>query len=336
MNLVQDNITLRGPEKAAVLLLCLEEEKGSSLMRDLSEDEVQILTQSMATLGTIPAPAVEAVIREFTEAIAGGGGVMGSPDAARRLLSSFLDESRVAEIMDDISSPNSGRSIWENFGALNEQVIANYLTGEHDQMVAAVMSKVRPDVAARVLPLFGQERMTEIILRMFRIDTLPRHTLEDIEEAVATEFLPAATRKSGPDSQQRMADILNKMDTTIFDPLSRDLESRSPDEFAAIKAKMFTFDDLARLDKASLQRVMRSVDSRTLPISLRGAKKPVRDAFMDALTQRAREMLQEEMEGMGPVRSRDVREAQTAIIDIANDLARQDVIRLPSDDEQMI
>ncbi|MFG6084190.1 flagellar motor switch protein FliG [Paracoccus litorisediminis] len=336
MQLVQDNITLRGPEKAAVLFLCLQEEKGSELMRELTEDEVQILTQAMATLGTIPANVVEGVIREFAETMAGGGGVMGSAEAARRLLASFLPDSRVAEIMNDIHSPNNGRSIWENFGALNEQVIANYMMNEHDQTIAAVMSKVRPDVAARVLPLFGVERMTDITVRMFRIDTLPRHTLEDIEEAVATEFLPAATRKSGADSQQRMADILNKMDTSVFDPLSRELEERAPEEFAAVKAKMFTFDDLARLDKASLQRVMRSVDGKTLSVSLRGAKKPVRDAFMEALTQRAREMLQEEMEEMGPIRARDVRVAQTAIIDVANDLARQEIIRLPTDDEVMI
>lgn len=336
MQLVQDNIQLRGVEKAAVLFLCMQEERGSSLMSELSEDEVHMLTQAMSTLGTIPAPVVEGVIREFSDSVSGGSGVIGSLDAARRLLAGFMPASRVSEVLDDISGTRSGRSIWESFASLNDQVIANYLRPEHDQTVAAIMSKVKPDVAARVLPLFGAERMTEIVTRMMALETLPRHVLEEIEATIETEFLPAATRKSGPDPQQRLADMFNKMDSELFETLSGDLEQRAPQSFAAIKQKMFTFDDLVKLEAASLQRIMRGCEGNTLSLALRGAKKPVREAFMAALTQRARDMLQEEMEGMPPVRARDVREAQARIIDITNDLVRQDVIRLPSDDDQMI
>lgn len=336
MELVHENIQLRGVEKAAVLFLCMQEERGSSLMSDLSEDEIHLLGQAMTTLGVIPAHVVEGVIREFAASVTGGSGVIGNIDAARRMLAGFMPANRVNEVLDDITGTRTGRSTWESFASLNDQVIANYLRAEHDQTIAAIMSKVKPDVAARVLQLFGTERMTDIITRMMSIETLPRHVVEEIEAAIDAEFLPAATRKSGPDPQQRMADIFNKMDSELFETLSEDLEQREPQTFAAIKQKMFTFDDLVKLDNASLQSIMRGCEGTTLPLALKGAKKPVRDAFMEALTERARDMLQDEMEMMGPVRSRDTREAQARIIDITNALVRQDAIRLPSEEDQMV
>lgn len=332
----RENIQLRGVEKAAILFLCLREERGSELMQQLNESEIQQISKAMATLGTIPAHAVEGVIREFSDHVSGGAGVIGSLDAAQRMLSNFLPESKVAEILSEIRQPDSGRSIWENFSSVNEQVISSYLKGEHDQTIAAALSKVKPDVAARVLPLFGEERMTDIATRMIGLDSLPQIVIDEIETSIQEDLLSAATRKSGPDPHQRMADMFNRMDTDLFDTLSEELEKRAPQALLSIKQKMFTFDDLVKLDTSSLQRLMRNCDSSTLPLALRGAKRPVRDAFLEALTQRAKDSLEEEMKMMGQIRVRDAREAQAAIIDIANDLAQQGIIRIPRDGDQMI
>lgn len=329
-------MTLKGPEKAAVILLCLQQDSSADIMQDLTEDEVHVLTQNLSTLGTIPPQVVESVIDEFINDMTGNAGVSGSMGAAERLLASFLPPEKVSTIMDDIRGPNSGRSTWEAFSGLNEQVIANYLAGEHDQMIAAVMTKLRPEVAARVLPLFGQERMTDVMTRMFKMDAIPAQVLDVIEDAVATEFLPSATRKSGPDLHQRMADLLNKMDSATFEDLSQELTQRAPKDFAAVKAKMFTFEDLAKLDKRSLQRLMRSCPDNALMVALRGAKKQLRDAFLDAMPTRARDQRKQDLEAMEPVRKREVRDAQDQIIDIANDLVRQDVIRKPTDDDQLV
>jgi flagellar motor switch protein FliG len=133
-----------------------------------------------------------------------------------------------------------------------------------------------------------------------------------------------------------MADMFNRMDGDVFDRLSHDLEERDPVSLASIKEKMFTFDDLVKLDVQSLQRLMRNCEDKTMSLALRGAKKPVRDAFLAALTSRAKETLEEDMENMGAVRMRDVREAQASIIDTANDLAQQNVIRIPRDEDKMI
>ena len=336
MKLPPDDIRLRGIEKAAILFICLGEAKGSELMRQLTTPEIQALVSAMSTLGTIPAATVEKVLTEFSENVSGSAGVQGSIEMAERLLLGFMNDEQVAEIMGELKGPASGRNVWEAFSTLNEQTIASWLRGEHDQTIAAILTKVKPDVAARVVPLFGPERMADITTRMIRIEMLPRHVTDTLEQLVRTELLAAASRKTNYDSKQRMADMFNKMDGSVFDRLSEELVVRAPADFAAIKQKMFTFDDLIRLDSNALQRIIRLAEGKTLALALRGAKKHVRDGMMETLTQRMQDMLRSEMQDMGPVRARDTREAQSSLIDIANDLARQEIIRLPSQEDELL
>ncbi len=325
---------LSGAEKAAILFLCLGEEHGSELMKRLDEFDIHAITRAISGLGTIPQGQVEEVINEFLSSASSGSTVVGSMDMAEQMLRSFLPEGRVGEIMGEIQGPLMGRSIWEHFSALDPQVIAGYIKGEHDQTVAAILTKVKPDTAAKVLPLLGQDRMVEVTERMIAIDQVPRHAMAQIEETLSQEFLVSATRSTVTSSQQRMADLFNKLDATLFEELSHELDRRQPEAFGAIKAKMFTFEDLMRLDPGSLAKVMRTVDGQTLPLALRGAKKEVRDYFLAALPQRSRDMLIEEMNAMGPVRARDVQAAQAQLIDGALGLASEEAIRLPVDDEE--
>ena len=336
MKYIPENVSLRGVEKAAVVFLCVGEERGSELMRQLDEAEIQQITQAMSMLGTIPASVVEEVMLEFSAGVAGASGVVGSYDIAERMLTNFLPKEKVSEIMADIRGPVSGRNVWETFVTLNEQVIYTYLLDEANQTIAAILSRLKPDIAARILPLFERQRMTDIVSRMISLNTLPRYVVETLEDVLERDFLRAATRRSGPDPHQRIADMFNKLDSQIFDEISETLSVEAPQTFAAIKQKMFIFDDLARLDQNSLSRLIRSAEGNVVPLALRGAKKSIRDRFIDALTVRAREMLLEEMAGLGPVRARDAREAQDKLIDIANDLARQNIIRLPTEEDHLL
>ncbi|MFC2970547.1 flagellar motor switch protein FliG [Acidimangrovimonas pyrenivorans] len=336
MKPIKDIKKLNGAEKAAILFLCLGEEQGSDLMQRLDDYDIHEITRAISGLGTIPPQVAEQVISEFMDNAGSGGAVVGSMEMAETMLRNFLPDSRVGEIMGEIQGPLVGRNMWENFSALNEQVIANYIKGEHDQTIAAILTKVKPDVAAKVLPLLGHERMLDVIERMIAMDSVPRHVLAQIEETVQHEFMSSARRSSGPDPQQRMADLFNKLDPSLFEKVTEDLETRIPEPFNAIKQKMFTFEDLIRLDANSLARVMRTVEGNTLPLALRGAKKEIRDHFLNALPARSREMLLEEMSSMGPVRGRDVQTAQSALVDGALELAEEEVIRLPLDDDDLI
>lgn len=328
---------LKGAEKAAILFLCLGEQRGSALMQKLTNEEIQIMTRAMSGLGLIEAEQVEAVMSDFVEGIANGGGVVGSFSVAEDMLRAFLPTEQVDGILKDIRGPLMEKDLWARFSSLSENVIANYLKQEHEQTVAAILSNVKTDVSAKVLPLLGQEKMEKVVERMIRMEAVPHHMMKQIEETLQTDIISAPAQPTANEMQQKMADLFNKLDVTAFQELSNTLEGRIPETFAAIKGKMFTFDDLSKLQPIDLARVMRGAPGNALPIALRGAKKEVRDVFLSALPGRSRDMLEEEMNTMGPVRGRDVRDAQAGLVDYAKELADEEVIALPmADDEDFI
>ena len=324
---------LRGPEKAAILFLCLGENRGSGMMQRLDDEDIEKITRAMAGLGVIEAPSVEEVLSEFTDGVANGGGVVGSFSVAENMLRSFLPPDQVDTILKDIRGPLKERDLWARFSSLSEAVIANYLKGEHEQTVAAILSNVKTDVAAKVLPLLGQTKMEDVIERMIRMEAVPHHMMQQIEETLQSDIINAAAQPTSAELHHRLAELFNKLDSDAFEKISVELERRIPDTFNAIKQKMFTFDDLIRLDAMSLARIMRGVPGNTLPLALRGASKELREVFLQALPGRSRDMLVDEMTTMGPARGSEVRAAQVVMVDYAKELAETDVIKLPMDDE---
>lgn len=330
---------LRGPEKAAILFLCLGEERGSELMRKLAPEDIAKITRAVARLGVVQAELVEAVLAEFSEGVDSGGGVVGSLATAEAMLRAFLPEDQVEAILRDIRGPMKERDLWARFSAMNESVIATYLKGEHEQTAAAILSNVDTEVAAKVLPLLGETMMGEVVERMIRMEAVPPKMMAQIEETLQSDMLSAGGQSSAVEMEQRMADLFNKLDRDVFEGLQAAIDGRKPGALDGIMAKMFTFEDLIRLDAQSLARVMRGLTGNTLPLALRGASKEMRAHFLDALTSRARDMLLDEMNTMGPVRGRDARAAQTMIVDFTRQLAEDGSIELPSagdEDEEIL
>lgn len=334
MFIVKDDIKkLTGSEKAAILFLCLSKEQVAGLMREMDESEIYSVTHAMAGLGTVTSQVVESVLHEFMDNLKSGAGLIGNFEAAESLLSSFMGPDKVREIMSEVRGPLMGKNMWDRFSSLNENVIATYLRGEYPQTVAAILSKVNPDVTSKVLPLLPNDLMFDVIDRMINMESIPRDILQDIEETLQKEFIASATRASTSDPYQKMAEVFNKIDPEVFEKVAKQLESNIPDEFQKIKQKMFTFDDLIRLDAQSLGRVMRAVEGNSLALALKGAKKNVRAIFLESMPERSRNILTEEMQSMGPVRMREVQDAQTALVFAAKELAAEGVITLPMGDE---
>jgi len=244
----------------------------------------------------------------------------------------------VTSIMEGLKNSERESAMWRGFGALDETVIANYLKGEHDQTAAAILNNVDTGVAAKVLPLLGPERMQDIAERMIAMEAVPLHMMQQIEETLKQDILSNAMHTNSVETHQRMADLFNQLDVQAFEELSGALDARIPDAFQAIKQRMFVFDDLFKLPMQDLAQVMRGLDGSTLPMAMRGAKKEQRDHLMECLPQRSRQMLMDEMAATGPVRGRDVRAAQAAMVEYAKSLADQGVIELPSaaDDDEFI
>ncbi|MBM1699603.1 flagellar motor switch protein FliG, partial [Sulfitobacter mediterraneus] len=313
----------------------LGEERGGALMQKLDVSEIRQITTAISTMGEVDASIVEEIMVEFGQKVSQIGGVVGSIEAARGLLKEFLPEERVAEILQEIDG-NTTDNVWRDLSDLDEKQLVEFLRKEHNQTVAVILSRIRPDAAAKVLPLLGADRATDLIERVMEMDNLPNDTIMNIENTLRDDVLAKAGRSAEARVEGQLVSIFNKLDEDLFGNLSRELEQRQPDQFRAIKQKMFVFDDLMKFEAVTLGKIMREVTGNTLPLALRGAKKEVREHFLESLPSRSRGMLQEEMESMGPVKSKDVKRAQSELVEAALRLVSEGAIEMPDDGEDMM
>jgi len=327
---------LTGPQKAATLMLALAEDQASKIFAHLHEDEIRDLSLTMAALGTVPAGQVEDVAREFTAALGQTGHLVGSYEVTERLLLKTMPRERVSQIMEEIRGP-AGRTMWDKLGNVSEAVLANYLKNEYPQTVAVVLSKVKPDHAARVLALLPEGFAMEVVMRMLRMETVQKEALEGVEKTLRSEFMSNLARGSRRDAHEVMADIFNNLDRAAETRILAALEERSRDSAERIRALMFTFDDLQRLDGAGIQVLLRAVPKDKLVLALKGASETLRDMFFRNLSERASKLLRDDLAALGPVKLRDVDEAQALIVSQAKDLAAQGQIQLAEGrDDEMI
>ncbi len=323
---VDDIRKLTGPERAAVVLLSLGEEH-TVLWQQLDEEEIKEVSQAMAGLGTVAASVVEEVLVEFVSGIGGAGALMGSYEQTQRLLASFMSGDRVDALMEEIRGP-AGRTMWDKLGNVNEAVLANYLKNEYPQTVAVVLSKVKPDHASRVLTALPEDFALECVQRMLRMEPVQRDILDKIEQTLRTEFMSNLARTSKRDSHELMADIFNSFDRQTEARFIGALEERSRDSAERIRALMFVFEDLSRLDPGGVQTLLRAVEKDQLGLALKGASDALREMFFSNMSERASKIMREDMESMGPVRLKDVDAAQMTMVQVAKDLAARGDIML--------
>jgi len=311
---------LKGPERAALLMLALGEEFGATIWKQLDDDEIRDISIAMSNLGTIQSEMVETTLIDFVTKMSTTGALMGNFDSTERILNQFLPSDRVNQIMEEIRGP-AGRNMWEKLSNVQEQVLANYLKNEYPQTVAVVLSKIRAEHAARVLGILPEEFAFDVVKRMLTIDSVQKDILERVEDTLRTEFMSNLSQTSRRDAHEMMAEIFNAFDRQTETRFLTALEEDNRDSADRIKSLMFTFDDLMRLDTASVQTLLRNVARDKLTIALKGATETVRDFFLKHMSQRAGRMLVDDMQAMGPVRLRDVDDAQSHMVLCAKDLA---------------
>jgi flagellar motor switch protein FliG len=310
---------LTGPQKAAVLMLALSEEQSTRLFGMMHEDEIKEVSSAMAQLGNVQADVVERLCAEFTENLSSAGNLIGSFENTERLLLKTLPRDRVTAIMEEIRGP-AGRTMWDKLGNVSEAVLANYLKNEYPQTVAVVLSKVRANHAARVLSLLPESFAMEVVMRMLRMESVQREVLDGVESTLRNEFMSNLARSTRRDAHEMMAEIFNNLDRQAEQRFISALEERNREAAERIKSLMFTFDDLQRLTPAAVQTLLRSVEKDKLPLALKGASEKLRELFFGNLSERASKMLREEIEALGPVKLRDVDEAQSSIVMVAKEL----------------
>lgn len=318
---VDNYYTLTGPQKAAILLMSLPEEYVGKLLGLLEDEEIREVSQTMTSLGAVSSNVIEKLFLEFANSISNPTSMVGNFDNTERLLLKSMPKDRVAAIMEDIRGP-AGRTMWDKLGNINEQVLANYLKNEYPQTVAVILSKVKPDHSARVLTLLPENFAMDVIMRLLRLEAIQKDILDGLEQTLRTEFMNNLTKTTRQDSHELIAEMFNNMERGAEGRFMAKLEERSPEAAERVKALMFTFEDLTRLDQMGIQILLRNVDKEKLAVALKGASDIIKNLFFKNMSERAGKMMKEDMEALGPVRVRDVDEAQTLIVQKAKELAQ--------------
>ena len=317
-------------------MLTLGEAHGAKIWVLLDDDDLRQISIVMSTLGAVDAQQVEELLLEFVGRLSSSGALLGNYDATERLLQQYLPPERVGGIMDEIRGP-AGRNMWEKLSNVQEEVLANYLKNEYPQTVAVVLSKLRPEHAARVLAILPEDLSLDVVSRMLKMEAVQKEVLERVEATLRTEFMSSLSQTRRRDAHEVMAEIFNNFDRQTETRFMTSLEEANRESAERIKSLMFTFDDLVRLDAGSAQTLMRQVDKDKLGIALKGATELVREFFLKNMSSRAAKMLVDDMQALGPVRLRDVDEAQSLLVNLAKDLAAKgEIILSKSRDEELI
>ena len=319
-NVIDDYSLLSGQQKAAILMLSLDEEKSSAVFSKMDDEEIKELSVIMASLGKVNSEVVEKIMEEFIDKASSTGNLIGSYESTERLLAKALDKDRVSSIMEEIRGP-AGRTMWDKLGNVNEHVLANYLKNEYPQTIAVILSKIKAEHAAKVIALLPENFAMEIIMRMLRMDAVQKEVLDGLEKTLRKEFMSNLSKSTRRDSHELIAEIFNSLDRNTEGRFMEALEERNRESADRIKSLMFTFEDLMRIDAQGIQVLLRNVDKDKLATALKGASESIKELFFSNMSTRAGKILKEDMEAMGPVRLREVEEAQQYVVGVAKDLA---------------
>lgn len=322
---------LTGPQRAAVLLLAVGEQHGRVIWETLDEEEIKVISHEMMQLGNIESKIVETVLGQFADE-AMSSTLRGGTEETRALLSRLLPKDLVEDLIESARGPAGGRTMYQKISDISPVLVANYLKNEHPQTVAVVLSRVQPDTTARVLSLLPPRMGEDVACRILTMGQVPREILDRIDQTLRSEFIATLARQRRRNPIEQLADILNHVGKDDEGRFLRAIGIQDSDAEARIRATMFSFEKFAALPGFTLQTILRGVAREDLVLALKGASEEVRSAFFANMTERAGRSLRVEMDNLGPVRLKQVDEAQSNIIALARRLEQSGDIQLQIDD----
>jgi flagellar motor switch protein FliG len=328
--------TLTGMQKAGIFMLAISEEHALKLFGMLELDEVKDISHTMSGLGRIDSDLVELLLQEFGVRLRKAGGVSGGLDTTEKMLLKFLDPTRVEDIMEEIRGP-AGRTVWDKLGNVNEVVLASFLKNEYPQTVAVVLSRLDAAHAARVLACLPEDFSLDVVLRMVKMEVVQKEVVTDLERTLRAEFVANLAKTSRRDNFEIMAEIFNHFDKSTEGRLLGDLDRVDKESADQIRQLMFTFEDLIKVEPQGLQILIRRAGNDRIARALKSSSEQLRKFFFENMTERGAKLLQDEMRAAGPVRVRDVDEAQQFLVNLAKELAAAgEIVLLKTTEEELI
>lgn len=312
---------LSGPERAITFLLSIGEERAAQIVSHLDEAEIRLLAEALEQMTAVSTNQVERVFHEFHDRSDDFALALGSGAAVlRRMAVGVLGAEKANDLLvREIEAPEPLHIL----NRIEAETLAGLLGKEHPQCLAALLAHADVTKAAAVLEYLPKDVQSDVLGRMASLEAIPNTTIEEAERALREELALVSEAKVAPiDGVKRAAELVSQLDSDTSDRLIEEIDDNNEELALAIKRAMFTFDDLIRINNRDLQNLLREVSSDQLRYALKTAKVELRDHILGAMSRRAAEMLEDEISGMGPVKLSTVREAQSAITEVALKLAQ--------------
>ena len=328
--------TLTGVQRAAVVLLSLGEQQAAEVLKHMSAKEVQKLGLAMTSVGSVSRDAITRVFDDFVDVLAQPSLGAGADEYVRAVLVQALGEERANSLIDRILMGRNTSGL-DTLKWMEPRAIAELVRDEHPQIIAIVMAHLDPDQAADVLKCLAERTRADVLLRIATLDGIPPNALNELNDVMARQFAGNQNLKSSSVGGVKVAaNILNFMDGGQDELLLKAIGEVDDTLGGQIRDLMFVFDNLAEIDDRAMQTVLRDVPSDKLAIALRGADPRVKEKITSNMSQRAAEILVEDMEARGPVRLAEVEEAQKEILAIVRKMAESGEIALSAKAETFV
>ncbi|MEW6607994.1 MAG: flagellar motor switch protein FliG [bacterium] len=315
-------VELTGPQKAAILMVALGSEISSEVFKYLREDEMESLTMEIANLPKISPEQREQVMNEFHQIMTAQRFILqGGVDYAKELLKRSLGEEKAQELIDKLLSQ---KKPFEFMRKVDPVQLLTTIQSEHPQTVALVLAYLPPERASVILGELPSEIQADVVRRLAVMERGSPEALQKVETILHTKLAAFTTTTKGKEARiggvDSVVDMLNQVERDVERTVLEGVGEQDPELAEEIRKRMFTFEDITRLDDRSAQRVLREVDIRELAMALKGASDTAKDMVFKNMPKRAAAMLKEEIEFLGPVRARDVEEAQQKVINVIRQL----------------
>ena len=318
---IASTLKLTGPQKAAILLLSFDESVAVEVLKNLSEMEIHQITNQMQNVENISNQEVVNIRKEFNQKckeqeLIKGKGI----NYLKELLKQFMADDKIEYFLTNLAEPIEQATL-DSLNWLDDEALMSFLKNEHPQTIALIMSYLKPEKAATVLLNIPAKIQHEVMMRLAYLDRISLNVINDLNNVIREELMTSGGSKSNVvGGIERAAEIINHLDHSIEVEILSRIEEKNPNLAEEIKNLMFTFEDLKLIDDRSMQSIMKEVNNADLVLALKTASEEIKEKIFKNVSERAVDMLKEDMEAMGPVKLRDVEAAQRAIVNTAKRL----------------
>lgn len=317
---------MSGYEKTAILLLSLGEEMTSDIFSRLDEVEIKKLGAVMSGINNVPADVIEEVHEEFSAMARESALISNGDRMLKNVLCQVLGEKRGKEVLNDLRGKPGALA---GISHLHPRILAQIIGNEHPQTIAMILAHLEPAKCVETLSFFPGDLKKSVIMRIATLETVSPEAIEEVEEVLKREMKSIGAQygeKVG--GTKFVAEVLNLIDKTSEEYIFEKMEEEDPDLAGSIKDLMLVFEDLIGVDDRGIQTILKEVNNEQLLLALKTVSDELKEKIFRNMSERAAEMLKEDMEAIGPVKLSDVEAAQHEIVNVARKLEEQGKIAI--------